>query len=366
MRVTKDVAEGEGRQAPDHGLRRRPARARVDHAGDGAPPARPRASTAYGTDDRDHRDRQHDRAVVRPGRQPRRLRLHVRRRASGSGARTSATTTATARSRRRRRRPQPQLPDPLGLRQRGLVAEPGQRDLPRPVAGSEPETQALDALFARHHAGVPRQLPLGRRAAAARHRLAGGDAVAGRRDLRGDGRRRREPGGPRLRPRHLGRAVHDQRRHRHAHAGGVRHARASRPRCRRARRPRLGDPTTSGSAEDCESGLRLPRRRGADPGRVREEHPVRAGRRRVGARPGRPGVGRRSRRRGLPRRHASRCPTAIRRPSRSWAKRALQAKTMHYSINGGKAVHGRPSRSGPAASATASRTTTTTPSTAAR
>ena len=52
--------------------------------------------------------------------------------------------------RRRRRRPQPQLPDPLGLRQRGLVAEPGQRHLPRHRRpASEPETQALDALFAR-------------------------------------------------------------------------------------------------------------------------------------------------------------------------------------------------------------------------
>ena len=35
----------------------------------------------------------------------------------------------------RRRRPQPQLPDPVGLRQRGLVPLAGQRDLPRPRAG---------------------------------------------------------------------------------------------------------------------------------------------------------------------------------------------------------------------------------------
>ena len=47
-----------------------------------------------------------------------------------------------------------------------------------------------------------------------------------------------------------------------------------------------------------------------------------------------------------------------------WAKRALKAKTMYYSINGGKATKAD-SRSGPAVNATASRTSTTTPSTAA-
>ena len=51
--------------------------------------------------------------------------------------------------RRRRRRPQPQLPDALGLRQRGLVAEPGSETYRGPGPASEPETQALDALFAR-------------------------------------------------------------------------------------------------------------------------------------------------------------------------------------------------------------------------
>ena len=53
---------------------------------------------SYGTDPAITKLRQHDRAVVRAGRQPRRLRLHVHRRATGCGARTCATTTATARS----------------------------------------------------------------------------------------------------------------------------------------------------------------------------------------------------------------------------------------------------------------------------
>ncbi len=91
---------------------------------------------------------------------------------------------------------------------------------------SEPEDQALDALFARDHARVLHQLPLGCRAAAVRPRLAGLHAVTRRRALRGDGRQRRHRlGDPRLRPGHLRRAVHDERRHRLPHAGGVRHAR---------------------------------------------------------------------------------------------------------------------------------------------
>ena len=59
-----------------------------------------------------------------------------------------------------------------------------------------------------------------------------------------DGRRRRAPGGPRLRPGHLGRALHHQRRHRRARARTLRHARPSRRRCRRARTRRTPTPTT--------------------------------------------------------------------------------------------------------------------------
>ena len=59
-------------------------------------------------------------------------------------------------------------------------------------------------------------------------------------------------------------------------------------------------------------GLRLPGRREPDPGGVREEHPIRARRRRVGARPGRPGLCRRPRCRGLPRRLVQR---VVRRPA---------------------------------------------------
>ena len=125
--------------------------------------------------------------------------------------------------RERRRRPQPQLRGQVGLGQRGLLDRPGQRDLPR----HRPELRAGDPgprpAVRPGRVRVLRQLPLRGRAAALRHRLAGEHALARRRDLRGHGRRRREPGDPRLRPGHLRRALHHQRRHRHARHGRVRH-----------------------------------------------------------------------------------------------------------------------------------------------
>ncbi len=108
--------------------------------------------------------------------------------------------------------PNRNYPTKWGVRQRGLVRRLHQRDLPR----DRPRVRARDAGPRRpdgaHRLRVPDQLPLGRRAAAVRHRLAGRHADARRRRLRGDGRRRRQPRRPDLRPRHLGRAVHDQRR----------------------------------------------------------------------------------------------------------------------------------------------------------
>ena len=60
-------------------------------------------------------------------------------------------------------------------------------------------------------------------------------------------------------------------------------------------RDRLGvRPQRRMAAGGLRQRLHLPRRRGADPGRVRQEHPVRVGGRPVGARSGRPGFGRRS------------------------------------------------------------------------
>ena len=60
-----------------------------------------------------------------------------------------------------------------------------------PSAGLGAGDQGAELVRRAHRLRVPRQLPLRRRAAALRHRLAGLDADAGRRHLRGDGRRRR-------------------------------------------------------------------------------------------------------------------------------------------------------------------------------
>ena len=236
-----------------------------------------------------HQAAQEHRALVRARRQPGRLRLHVQHRAvlAQEPARQQRRRPD---HRRRRRRPEPQLPDQVGLGQRGLLAGPRRRDLP----GSVPGLRAGDA--GRHRAAgpggvrVPRQLPLRRRAAALRHRLAGQHALARRPHLRGDGRRRRRPGRARLRPRHLGRALHGQRRD--AHAGG----RAQRDARLHARDEHVPDrqrlqPRRRVARRGLPDGLRLPRRRGPDPGRVRQERALRPRRRAVRRRPRRPRLG---------------------------------------------------------------------------
>ena len=105
-----------------------------------------------------------------PARQRRRRRDHA-----GSTASTSTATTPT----RWGYDNEGSSPNPASDTYRGTGAGLRARD-----AGARRAVRA-------DHARVLRQLPLGRRAAAARHRLAGRDAVARRRDLRGDGRRRR-------------------------------------------------------------------------------------------------------------------------------------------------------------------------------
>ncbi len=89
-------------------------------------------------------------------------------------------------------------PTKWGYDNEGSSPNQPQPDLPRPRA----RVRARDARARRvrrpRRLRVLRQLPLRGRAAALRHRLAGGDPDARRRDLRGDGGRRREPGRPRL------------------------------------------------------------------------------------------------------------------------------------------------------------------------
>ena len=132
--------------------------------------------------------------------------------------------------------PNRNYPTKWGYDNEGSSPEPASETYRGPAPSSEPETRALDGLMAPHRVRVPHQLPLGRRAAAVGHRLAGVHPDARRRHLRGDDRRRRQPGDRRLRPRHLGRAVHHQRRDDRARPQRRTARWRSRPRCRRARR----------------------------------------------------------------------------------------------------------------------------------
>ena len=134
------------------------------------------------------------------------------------------------------------LPTKWGYDNEGSSPEPTSETYRGPGPASEPETKAIEQPGPPRRLRVLRQLPLGGRAAALRPRLAGRDAVARRRPLRGDGRRRRQPGDPRLRPGHLRRAVHDQRRHRHRPAGALQDARLHAGDGRRASRPSAIDP----------------------------------------------------------------------------------------------------------------------------
>ena len=350
---------------PSVAVHRRPARPRVDHAGD-EPPADAPLLDGYGTDRADHQAGQHDRAVVRAGRQPGRLRLHVHRRATGCGARTCATTTATARSppataststatsptsgATTTRAPRP-------TRRARPTAARRRTPSPRPRRSTACSSGSRFEFFVNYHSaaelllyGVGWQVSTPRPDDLIYEAMAGDDA---------------HPAVPGYDP-DISAELYTTNGETDSHvAGDVRHARLHAGDVAPARRRRDSTRTTQWDAEDCAQRLQLPRRRGADPGRVREEHPVRAGGRRVGAGPGRPGLGRRPQRAGLRGRHVRRL---LRRPA-DGRRRPPSARCKHLQLQlPDQRRHDqdrRASRSGRAASATATRTTTTTPSSAA-
>ena len=135
MQAHEERREDQGRQAPGDGVHRRAARPRVDHARDGPPAARLRARRLRQRPARSRSSSRRPSCGSCPVANPdgydftftdgQRLWRKNLRDNNGDGAD----------HRRRRRRPQPQLPDTLGLRQRGLVARPVERDLPRPAPG---------------------------------------------------------------------------------------------------------------------------------------------------------------------------------------------------------------------------------------
>ena len=256
---------------------------------------------------------------------------------TGCGARTCATTMATASSRRATASTSTATSRPVGLRQRGLVARPCERDLPRRRPGVGAGDAGADRLFKRS-VGRSSSSTTTRRPSCCCTASAGRSRR--RRPTTSSTRRwpatTRDPAVPGYDPDICRRAVHGQRRHRHAHAGGVTARSASRPRCRRARPRPTSTPTTSGRPRTAGAGSSSPTTR-PDPGRVREEHPVRPRRRRVGRRPGRPGVGGRARHAETSGSTRSTSPTATRRPWPSSPSGPCATCELNYRINGGQA-----------------------------
>ena len=136
---------------------------------------------------------------------------------------------------RRRRRPEPQLLLELGPRQRRLLARPGVRDLPRPVARLRARDEGDGGAVRRDPPGLPEERPHRGAAAALPAGLPAGHAERRRRDLH---RARRRPVQARHRglpARAVGGPLHHQRR---LHRLGVQHHRTrsrSRPRAPRPR-----------------------------------------------------------------------------------------------------------------------------------
>ena len=303
------------------------------------------------------------RALVRPGRQPRRLPVHVRRRAP------LAQEPARQRRRRpdhqpRRRRPEPQLPRALGLRRRGLGARDLLRHLPR-ARGRPPSprrrptstsSSRIDPVMARSATTPTARCCSTRRAG--RCRRPARDlpiylALTGNDD---------EPGGRGLRPGRLGRALHHQRR---VHRLGARTSEdvlAWTPELERGlrRAAASSSPTTrrwssASSRSTCRSRSTWRARR-----------PTRRGRSRTSAtRPSRstssstsdgPDVRQQPARR-LPLRAT---PTAIRSRSRCSPATRCASVTLNYRINGGRDAAAPAPGAGRAARPSARATTPTT------
>ena len=185
---------------------------------------------SYGTDPSITKLVNTHRAVVPAGRQPRRLRLHVHRGQPAVAQEPARQQRRRPDHRRRRRRPQPQLRLQVGLRQRGLLARPGQRDLPRhrprtPSRRPRRSTGCSSGSASSSSSTTTRPPSCCSTASAGRSARRRPDDVIYE-AMAGDDA---EPGGPRLRPGHLRRALHHQRRHRHAR-DGRRTARSASPR----------------------------------------------------------------------------------------------------------------------------------------
>ena len=186
-----------------------------------------------------HAARRRERAVVLVHLEPGRLRVHVHGRQPPLAQEHGRQRRRRhARRAGRRRRPEPQLRHELGSRQRGVVRRSRERDVPRHGAGLRAGDQGDEEPLGPRGLRVPEERPHRGRAAAVSAGLPALHAHAGQRHLhRAGGRRRRardrrqgvqrgrrglgDPGQPArrghvgepLRPGHLRRAVHHERRH---------------------------------------------------------------------------------------------------------------------------------------------------------
>ena len=319
LKVSKNARTTQRRHQARGALPRRAARPRVDHAGDDPPPhalLRRQLRRATATI---RRARRRERAVVRPGRQPRRLRLHL-------PARPAPVAQEPARQQRRRRRSRAgdgvdlnrNFPTKWGYDNEGSSPDPGSETLPRHGARlrarDEGARRAWRAASASSSSSTTTRRPSCCCTASAGRSPRRRPTTSSTRRWRATTPTRRSPGyDPDISAElYTTNGDTDTR-----HAGALRHARLH------ARdvdvRGRLGDaiPTTSSMPSDCGSGFEFPDDEALDPGRVREEHPVRAVGREVRQGPRRPGVGRSAARRRTSASTASTSPTATRRRSRS-------------------------------------------------
>ena len=335
LKVTKNAKVDQGRQAPAvlYGG--------AQHAREWITPEMVRRLMhhfldGYGTDPEITSLIEHHGAVVPAGRPTPTATTSRSPRATACGARTCATTTATAHHRRRRRRPQPQLRHQVGLGQRGLLDRPGQRDLPRHRPGSEPETQALDALFDRvgfefyinyHSAaelllyGIGWQVSTPSPDDVIYEAMAGDDA---------------NPAVPGYDP-DISAELYTTNGDTDTHATVAHGTLGFTPEMTTCETVSASIPDDEWRARGLRQRLQLPRRRGADPGGVREEHPVRAVRRQSAHDPDDPVsvVGRTAADMvtdPFAVSHGTTQPVAV------TAKRALKDLRLKYSVNGGPPV----------------------------
>ncbi len=314
VKVTKNARQRQGRLPAGGALLGGPARPRVDHPRDEPPAARTTSSTATRTDPQITQLVDTTELWFVPVANPdgydftftdgKRLWRKNLRDNNGDGVITGSDGVDL----------EPQLPDQVGLRQRGLVADPRQRDLPRHRRpASEPETQALDGLLKRigfeflinyHSAAELLLYGVGWQVA-----TPSPDDVI----YEAHGRRRRQPGRARLRPRHLGRALHDQRRDHRARRTTPTARSAYTPGDVHVRRPRATSTrTTRSTPADCESVFNFPDSEALIQAEFEKNIPFALAVAESAHEPGAPGLGGRPDRAGLRRRHLRR---VLRRPA---------------------------------------------------